>query len=74
METKFEAELIYNIQEYRVKFDLGNPVEISIGVYHENQTELTRDEIIAEALGYAHEVKLPLDESSIYEIETVTKE
>lgn len=66
METTFKT------QSYDVKFDLGK-VDISINVYHENQTQLSRKEIIDEAMGYADDANLDLKESDIYEIVTLEK-
>lgn len=62
---------IYKVQSYLVKFNMGNPVDININVYHENQTELSRDEIITEALGYAEEVGIEFCENQLNEIEVL---
>ncbi|MCM3603208.1 hypothetical protein M3175_20935 [Robertmurraya korlensis] len=67
-------EIIYKEQEYKVHFDTCTPVDISITVYHQEQTELTREEIIEEALGYAEDLGLELREQSITEIATLIKE
>lgn len=66
-------EKVYNVQSYLVKFNLGNPVDVNINVYHENQTELTREEILEEAFGYAKEVGIELAEKDLFEIETLDK-
>lgn len=67
-------ERIYSVQSYLVKFDIGNPVEVSVSVYHENQTELTKDEILEEAMSYIKEVNIDLTEKDVYEIVTLEKE
>lgn len=67
-------ERIYSVQSYLVKFDMGNPVEVSVSVYHENQTELTKDEILEEAMSYIKEVNIDLTEKDVYEIVTLEKE
>lgn len=63
-----KAPKVYEEQEYVVKFDMGNPVDVTICVHHENQTKLTRQEIIQEALGYAEEVGFDITEQQVYEI------
>lgn len=67
------AEKVYKVQSYLVKCDMGNPVDVNINVYHEDQTELTREEIIEEAFDYAKEVGIELSERDIFEIETLEK-
>ncbi len=67
-------EKVYKVQSYVVKFDTVTPVDISVNVYHENQTQLTREEIIAEALGYLQDLKIEMEEKDIYEIETRQKD
>ena len=64
---------IYSVQSYLVKFDMGNPVDVNINVYHQDQTVLTRKEIIEEALGYAEEIGFDITEQDIFEIETLEK-
>ena len=66
-------ELIYQVQEYKVKYDLG-PITIYVTVYHENQTELSKSEILAEALEYLHEANIEVREGDLLEIETITKQ
>ena len=61
---------VFAVQSYVVKFDLG-PVDVNINVYHENQTELTREEILEEALGYAEDAEIKVTERDVFEIETV---
>jgi hypothetical protein len=63
-----EVEKIIPVQSYVVKFDMGNPVDLHINVYHEEQTKLTREEIIEEALGYAEEIGIKVTEREVYEI------
>lgn len=65
------SEKIYKVQSYLVKCNMSNPVDVNINVYHVDQTELTRDEIIEEAFGYAMELGIELNESNIFEIETL---
>jgi len=65
------SEKVYKVQSYLVKCDMGNPVDVNINVYHTNKTKLTREEIIAEAFGYAEEVGIELHEDEIVEIETL---
>lgn len=67
-------ETVYKVQSYLVKFDMGNPVDVNINVYHENQTQLTRQEILDEAICYAEEVGVRLSERDLYKIETLEKE
>jgi hypothetical protein len=64
-----DYNFLYNVQSYLVKFDMGNPVDVNINVYRENETKLLRHEIIDEALGYAKEIGLELDEKYLFEIE-----
>lgn len=59
---------VYKIQSYLVIFDTRSPVDIHISVYHENQTKLTREEIIKETIGYAEDVGIVLSEQDICEI------
>ncbi len=66
-----EVPIVYKVQHYLVKFDMANPVDVNISVYHENKTELSREEILAEAFGYAEEVGITVDESCLFEIETL---
>lgn len=61
-EIKSNKETIYEVQSYKVQFDMGNPVEVNINVYHEGQTLLSHEEIIDEALGYAEEVGIKVSE------------
>lgn len=63
-------EKVYEEQTYLVKFDLGL-VDVNISVHHQNQTELTREEIIEEALGYAEDAGIKLEERDLFEIETL---
>lgn len=63
-------EKVYKVQSYVVKFDLG-PVDVNVNVYHENQTELSREEILEEAFCYLEDVKIELKEEEIFEIETL---
>lgn len=69
MEKKF-----YKIQSYLVKFDLGSPVDVHINVYENNQNELTRDEIIKEALAYGKDAGIQLNESELFDIITLELE
>jgi hypothetical protein len=63
-----EVEKVIPVQSYVVKFDMGNPVDLHINVYHEEQTKLTREEIVEEALGYAEEIGIEVTEKEVYEI------
>jgi hypothetical protein len=67
-------EKVYKVQSYVVKFDTVTPVDISVNVYHENQTQLTREEIIAEALGYLQDLNIEMEENDVFEIETRQKD
>lgn len=67
------TQKIYNEQSYIVEVDMGNPVTIEINVWHQNQTELTRDEIIEEAIGYAEEIDVSISENDISGIITRVK-
>jgi hypothetical protein len=67
-------EKVYKVQSYVVKFDTVTPVDISVNVYHENQTQLTREEIIAEALGYLQDLNIQMEENDVFEIETRQKD
>ena len=49
------------------------PVRIHVNVYHENQTQLTDEEIIEEALGYAEDAKLNLTEGDVDTIQVLEK-
>lgn len=72
-EVEEKQDKIYKVQNYLVKFDLG-PVDVNINVYHENQTELTREEILEEAFGYAKNEGIELTEHELAEIETLEKD
>ena len=62
-------------QTYIVKFDTLTPVDINVTVQHLNTTQLTRDEIVKEAMGYLEQVNINyISESDIFEIETVNCE
>jgi len=55
-----ELEVVYKVQEYLVEFDYG-PVDLKVCVYHENKTELSKEEIIEEALCYIEEAGVKFD-------------
>ena len=51
-------EKVYDSQEYYVVLERQSDVDFGISVYHENQTKLTRKEIIEEANGYFEDLDL----------------
>lgn len=64
-------EKVYKVQSYLVKFDTCTPVDINVSIYHENQTELFKEEILEEAYGYLEDIGIKMDESNLFEIETL---
>ncbi|MFB9749891.1 hypothetical protein [Leifsonia shinshuensis] len=62
---------IYSVQSYRVLFDMGNPVDLHIGVEHQYECLLSEDEIIEEAIGYAEEVGIEVSKGDVFDIQIV---
>jgi hypothetical protein len=65
---------IYELQEYKIIFQIDIPVNMSVDIRHENRIELTRKEIIDEALSHMHKINTEIDQYDIIEIKTIIKE
>lgn len=61
---------IYDRQSYFVYFDLGQPLELKVNIYIEDDTKLTREEMIAEAIGHAQSAGIDVAATDFDRIET----
>lgn len=59
----------YSVQYYVVHFDTNTPVNVSVDVYHQNQTALSKKEIMEEAIGYLADLRLDFKEKDAFAIE-----
>lgn len=67
-------EKVLDTQQYCVVFDTKTVVDLGVSVYHENQTKLTREEIIEEAIGYFKDFDVSyIDESWVDDVEALNE-